>query len=284
MIAFLKTPDAPPRDDYVIDQGWERYTASDHAIWRTLFERQSTLLPGRAGSEYLAGLAGLGVAADGIPNFERLSDILTATTGWRIVAVPGLVPDDVFFRHLASRRFPATNWIRRPEQMDYLQEPDVFHDIFGHVPVLMNPVFANYMQWYGECGLTALKYAALAYLARLYWYTVEFGLIATDDGLRIYGSGIVSSRTESMYCLDSDKPNRIAFDVRRVMRTQYRIDAFQETYFVIDSFQRLFEATRRDFRPLWALAKRLGDLGPGQVLPSDRLVPTSGAKPSDEPP
>lgn len=283
MIAFVKTPDAPSRDDYVIDQGWERYTANDHAIWRTLFERQSTLLPGRACAEYLAGLSGLGVAADGIPNFERLSDILEATTGWRIVAVPGLVPDDVFFRHLASRRFPATNWIRRPEQMDYLQEPDVFHDIFGHVPVLMNSVFADYMQWYGDCGLTALKYDALAYLARLYWYTVEFGLINTEDGLRIYGSGIVSSRTESIYCLDSDKPNRIAFDVRRVMRTKYRIDDFQETYFVIDSFARLFEATQRDFRPLWALAKRLGDLEPGQVLPSDRLVPSRGASPSDEP-
>jgi phenylalanine-4-hydroxylase len=262
----------PPGDDYVIDQGWEGYGEREHAIWRTLFERQSRLLPGRACREYLDGFADLGVVADGIPNFAHLSDILAAATGWRIVAVPGLVPDDVFFRHLANRRFPATNWVRRPEQMDYLQEPDVFHDIFGHVPVLMNPVFADYMRWYGECGLTALKYDALPYLARLYWYTVEFGLIQAAGGLRIYGSGIVSSRAESIYCLDSDKPNRLVFDLRRVMRTKYRIDDVQETYFVIDSFERLFEVTRRDLRPLWAFVKRAGDLEPGTVLPADRRV------------
>lgn len=259
-------------DDHVIAQGWTDYTDQDHAVWRALFERQSALLPGRACDEFLEGLAGLGVAADGIPDFERLSDILRRTTGWRIVAVPGLVPDDIFFGHLAARCFPATNWIRRPAQMDYLQEPDVFHDVFGHVPLLMNSVFADYMAAYGRGGLKALRLGALPKLARLYWYTVEFGLIRTAAGLRIYGSGIVSSRTESVYCLESPKPARIAFDLIRVMRTEYRIDDLQDGYFVIDSFDQLFEATGPDFTPYYEALKRLTDVPPGATLPEDTLV------------
>ncbi len=259
-------------DDYVIVQGWGNYTEQDHAVWRALFERQSALLPGRACQEYLDGLAGLGVAADGIPDFERLSDILERTTGWRIVAVPGLVPDDIFFGHLAARRFPATNWIRQPAQMDYLQEPDVFHDVFGHVPLLMNPVFADYMAAYGRGGLKALRLGALPKLARLYWYTVEFGLIRTGAGLRIYGSGIVSSRTESAYCLESPKPKRIAFDLLRIMRTEYRIDDLQDGYFVIDSFDQLFAATGPDFTPYYETLKGLSDVPPGAVLPEDELI------------
>jgi phenylalanine-4-hydroxylase len=269
-IAATAAPEA--RGDYVIEQGWAEYGELDHAIWRRLFERQSKLLPGRACAAYLEGLDALGVAAQGIPDFERLSDILERTTGWRIVAVPGLVPDDVFFEHLANRRFPATNWIRRPEQMDYLQEPDAFHDIFGHVPVLMNPVFADYMQAYGRGGLKALRLGALGKLARLYWYTVEFGLIRTPEGLRIYGSGIVSSHGESLYCLEDPSPNRILFDLMRVMRTAYRIDDFQECYFVIDSFDQLFEATRPDFSHYYETLGRLPEIEPGEVLAEDRLL------------
>jgi phenylalanine-4-hydroxylase len=266
-------PESPsPHSDFVIDQDWAGYSRADHAIWRALFERQCALLPGRACREYLAGLEGLGVAADGIPDFGRLSDILDRATGWRIVAVPGLVPDDIFFEHLAHRRFPATNWIRGPERMDYLQEPDVFHDVFGHVPVLMDPVFADYMQAYGRGGLKALRLGALDKLARLYWYTVEFGLIRTAEGLRIYGSGIVSSRSETRYCLESPKPKRIAFDLMRIMRTEYRIDDFQEGYFVIDGFEQLFEATRPDFTPYYAALERLPTVKPGAVLPEDRLI------------
>lgn len=258
--------------DHVIAQDWDDYTDQDHAVWRALFERQSALLPRRACQDYLDGLADLGVAADGIPDFERLSGILEPATGWRIVAVPGLVPDDIFFRHLAARRFPATNWIRRPEQMDYLQEPDVFHDVFGHVPLLMNPVFADYMAAYGRGGLKALRLGALPKLARLYWYTVEFGLIRTAEGLRIYGSGIVSSRTESVYCLESPKPKRIAFDLMRVMRTEYRIDDLQDGYFVIDSFDQLFEATGPDFTQYYETLRHLSDVPPGAVLPEDELI------------
>jgi len=173
-----------PGPDFVIDQGYERYGEEEHAIWRTLFHRQSELLKDRAAPEFLAGLDGLGIAADDIPEFERLSDVLERATRWRIVAVPGLVPDDVFFRHLANRRFPATNFIRRWDQLDYLQEPDVFHDIYGHVPMLFNPIFADYLQAYGQGGLKALKLDSLPFLARLYWYTVEFGLVRTPAGLR----------------------------------------------------------------------------------------------------
>ncbi len=273
-MAVLTTPTRPwdRYKDHVIDQGWGDYSEEDHATWRTLFERQSNILPGRACEEFLEGLERLGVAAEGIPEFARLSDILEQATGWRIVAVPGLVPDDVFFRHLANRRFPATNWIRRPEQMDYLQEPDVFHDVFGHVPLLVNSIFADYLWAYGRNGLEAMRRGALKRVARLYWYTVEFGLIRTAEGLRIYGSGIVSSRSESVYCLEGDKPNRVAFEPGRVMRTNYRIDDFQEIYFVIDSFERLFEQTTGDLATVYERLTGTRDLAPGDVLAEDRLV------------
>src|SRR5882724_1979533 len=260
------------RPDFTLDQPYERYGPTDHATWRTLFERQARLLRGRACDEFLAGLSGLGVVADGLPRFDQLSEVLDRATGWRIVAVPGLVPDHIFFEHLANRRFPVTWWIRRPEQMDYLQEPDAFHDIYGHVPLLMNPVFADYMQLYGQGALKALGLGALGMLGRLYWFTVEFGLIRTPAGLRIYGSGIVSSKGESIYCLESGSPNRIGFDLMRIMRTQYRIDSFQKTYFVIDSFEHLFEATRPDFTPYYAALAGLPDIPAGDILPSDVVL------------
>ena len=256
----------------MIDQPLHAYTETDHATWRTLFERQSKLLPGRACEEFLVGLKGLGVAADRIPDFRLLSDVLEKATGWRIVAVPGLVPDAIFFEHLANRRFPATWWIRKPEQMDYLQEPDVFHDLFGHVPLLMNPIFGEYMQAYGQGGVKALHLGDLPHLARLYWYTVEFGLIQTASGIRVYGSGILSSKTESMYALESPSPNRIGFDLLRVMRTKYRIDTFQKTYFVIQNFEQLFAATRPDFTPYYHALQAMSDLGAGQVLETDTIL------------
>ena len=258
------------RPDFVIEQNWRGYSQEEHAIWRLLFERQQRLLVGRACREYLEGLDGLDVAASGIPDFRRLSDILDRATGWRIVAVPGLVPDDVFFAHLACRRFPSTCFIRRRDHLDYLQEPDIFHDICGHVPLLMNPVFADYLQAYGEGGLKALGLGHLQRLARLYWYTVEFGLIATAEGLRIYGSGILSSAGESVYCLDDPRPTRLRFDLRRIMQTRYRIDDFQQLYFVIDNFQQLFDATRPDFAPIYQEIAVLPDLEPTSRTDRDR--------------
>lgn len=261
--------------DFTITQNWADYSEEEHVIWRLLFERQQQLLVGRACSEFLDGLGGLGVAADGIPDFRRLNEVLNSATGWQIVAVPGLVPDDVFFAFLARRRFPSTCFIRRRDQLDYLQEPDVFHDICGHVPLLMNPVFADYMQAYGEGGLKALRLGHLPRLARLYWYTVEFGLIATPEGLRIYGAGILSSAGESVYCLEDPRPHRIRFNLRRVMRTRYRIDNFQQTYFVIDDFQQLFDATRPDFAPIYREIAALPDLEPDALITQDvEYLPT----------
>jgi phenylalanine-4-hydroxylase len=273
--------DRPPPGasvDWTIPQGWDRYTAEEHATWDTLFARQTKLLPGRASEAYLRGLDALKLSEGGIPNFEDLSDRLGKLTGWQVVAVPGLVPDEVFFDHMANRRFVAGNFIRRPDQLDYLQEPDVFHDVFGHVPMLADPVFADYLEAYGKGGQRAMQHDALKWLGRLYWYTVEFGLIADPDGLRIYGSGIVSSFAESKFALDDPSPHRIAFDLPRVMRTEYRIDDFQQNYFVIPSFDELLRLTvETDFAPLYERLKQERDIPVAEILPEDRVI-TNGTQ------
>jgi len=268
----LAAGDKPERADWTIDQGWERYTAAEHAVWRTLFERQSRLLPGRACAEFVQGMHDLPMTADCIPDFRRLSDVLARRTGWQVVAVPGLVPDDVFFDHLAHRRFPAGQFIRKAGQLDYLEEPDVFHDVFGHVPMLMNPVIADYIQAYGVGGLRARAMGVLPLLARVYWYTVEFGLVAQAGGLRIYGSGIASSYTESVFALDDESPNRIRFDLERVMSTHYRIDDFQETYFVLGDLDRLLELATIDFGPIYERVRGRPEIQPGTVLPTDHVI------------
>lgn len=255
--------------DWTIPQGWDRYTQDDHSVWLTLYERQSKILPGRACDAFIRGLDALDLHGAGIPDFERISEKLHALTGWTVVAVPGLVPDEVFFEHLANRRFPAGNFIRRPDQLDYLEEPDVFHDVFGHVPMLTDPVFADFMQAYGEGGRRAMSLGRLHNLARLYWYTVEFGLMQTTDGLRIYGAGIVSSKSESLFALEDPSPNRIGFDLERVMRTPYRIDDFQQVYFVIPSIEALLNSAMRDFGGLYARLPELADIPIETVLPND---------------
>lgn len=262
------------KSDYTCEQHWENYKEEDHAMWRELFNRQSKTLVGRACDEYLKVLPTLGVTADGIPDFRRMSDILEKTTGWRIVTVPGLIPGSAFHAHLAKRQFPVTYWIRSHEQIDYLAEPDIFHDLFGHVPMLMNSVFADYIQLFGKGGVKAAQLKSGRYLDRLYWYTVEFGLIRTPEGLRIYGSGIVSSKTESIYCLEDPRPHRIGFDLKRAMRTHYRYDKLQETYFVIDNFEQLFEATQPDFVPIYDEVRTLGDIEPYRLLPGDNVIAT----------
>ncbi|WP_157220301.1 phenylalanine 4-monooxygenase [Flavisphingomonas formosensis] len=268
--------DKPPQgaaEDWTVPQHWSRYTADDHAIWDMLFARQLALLPGRASQSYLRGLDLLRLSKPGIPDFTELSDRLMATTGWQVVAVPGLVPDAVFFDHLAHRRFVAGNFIRTRAQLDYLQEPDVFHDIFGHVPMLADPVFADYLQAYGKGGLRSLEYGALGRLARLYWYTVEFGLVQEEGALRIYGSGIVSSHGETRFALDDPSPNRIGFDLMRVMRTRYRIDDYQQSYFVIPDFATLLRATEEtDFAPLYAEMAHLPDIRPDEIVAGDRVL------------
>jgi phenylalanine-4-hydroxylase len=262
----------PDSADWTIDQGWENYTVEEHRVWKTLFERQSKLLPGRACDEFIQGMRNLTMDTNQIPDFRRLSEVLMKRTGWQVVAVPGLVPDEVFFDHLANRRFPAGHFIRKPEELDYLEEPDVFHDVFGHVPMLMHPVFADYMQAYGVGGLRARNLGMLPNLARVYWYTVEFGLIKQPEGLRIYGSGIASSYTETFFALDNASPNHVRFDVERVMRTQYRIDDFQETYFVIDGFEDLLNLAKIDFEPVYQRINGQPEFQPGDILPTEEPI------------
>ena len=272
MSTSLERP-AHANADWTIDQDWSSYTDTEHQTWDILYDRLVKVLHDRAAPEFIDGLEALALNRGGVPNFEAMSDELEKLTGWRVVAVPGLVPDEVFFDHLANRRFPAGSFIRKPDQLDYIQEPDVFHDVFGHVPMLTTPIFADYMQAYGEGGLRSLRHASLKNLAALYWYTVEFGLIQTDQGLRIYGAGSVSSPAETKFSLEDASPNRIGYNLERLMRTDYRIDDFQQTYFVIDSYKQLFRSTvDTDFAPLYADMNGKFDHQPEDVLESDTVI------------
>lgn len=264
--------DAPRHPDYTIDQDWPSYSAAEHDRWDRLFKRSRAVLHDRACDEFTAMMHTLKLSESGIPDMERLSDRLERVTGWRVVPVAELVPDDVFFDHLANRRFPAGAFIRSEQEMDYLEEPDVFHDVFGHVPLLANPVYSNFMQAYGKGGQRAISLGRLPNLARLYWYTVEFGLLRTPAGLRIFGAGIMSSTTESVFALESQSPNRIAFDLDRVMRTRYLIDDFQQTYFVIESFEKLLDDCYQDFAPIYERMGSATDIGPDEVLDGDDVV------------
>lgn len=258
----------------VVEQPWDDYSAADHDTWRRLYEDQRKVLVGRASDAFLHAQDAMGMTPGQIPKFAELNPVLMDATGWTLIGVEGLLPELDFFDHLANRRFPVTWWIRKPEQFDYIEEPDLFHDLFGHVPLLMNPVFGDYMQAYGQGGVKAhgIGTEALQNLTRLYWYTVEFGLIRQKEGLRIYGSGIVSSRGESIHVLESAAPNRIEFDLERVMRTRYRIDSYQKTYFVIDSFEQLMEATDPDFTPIYDKLARLDSIPAGEVLATDTVL------------
>ena len=258
--------------DFTIDQDWASYSAVEHNRWDRLFKRSRAILQGRACDEFIAALRALELSQSGIPHMERLSDRLEKLSGWRVVAVSDLVHDEVFFNHLANRRFPAGAFIRPEQEMDYLEEPDIFHDVFGHVPLLANPVYANFMQAYGAGGQRAIRLDRLPNLARLYWYTVEFGLMRTKAGLRIFGAGIMSSYSESVFALESDSPNRVAFNLERVMRTKYIIDDFQQTYFVIDSFDKLLEECYQDFGPLYERMGTASDIEAHELLDGDDVL------------
>jgi phenylalanine-4-hydroxylase len=262
--------------DYVVAQDWARYTAEEHALWRRLYQRQIALVPHYACREYLGSLGKL-EAGEGIPRFDEVTTRLREATGWELVAVPGLIPDLVFFEHLARRRFPVTRWLRTPEEFDYIVEPDVFHDFFGHVPLLFDPAFADFVQAYGKGGLKAARLDSLKYLARLYWYTVEFGLIAAPEGLRIYGAGILSSAGEVVHSITSPAPRRVRFSLERLLRTEYNIDRYQDTYFVIDSFRQLIVDTAEDFTPIYERVKLLPAFGPAESAAGDVEVPPGQA-------
>jgi phenylalanine-4-hydroxylase len=275
MADFEHVFDKPPEGaaaDWTISQNWRAYTEVEHDTWDTLYARQMKILPGRASEAFMKGLQALDLNTGGIPDFALMNPKLKALTGWTVVCVPGLVPDDVFFDHLANRRFPSGQFIRKPDQLDYLQEPDIFHDVFGHVPMLTDPGFADYMQAYGKGGQRAQSLGMLKNLARLYWYTVEFGLIEEAGALRIYGAGIVSSATETVFALEDPSPNRIAFDLERVMRTDYRIDDFQQVYFVVPSIEALNDATYEDFGPIYDRLKGQSTIPVDAIQPYDRVL------------
>jgi phenylalanine-4-hydroxylase len=267
----------PPRGDYsragpdyTCSQDYQRYTPADHDTYRRLYERQAALVPGRVCDEFLGALPSLG-AKDRIPHFEEINERLWKATRWEIVAVPGLIPEVPFFTLLANRKFPVTDWIRTAREFDYIVEPDVFHDLFGHVPLLFDPIFAGHMQEYGKGGLKAHRLGACELLSRLYWYTIEFGLIRQHDGLRAYGAGILSSPGELRYAVESPEPQRLPLDIERVMRTRYKIDSYQQTYFVIESIQELFDKTAPDFTPLYERVKTLEQLPAGHAAPDEVL-------------
>ncbi|WP_119390594.1 phenylalanine 4-monooxygenase [Taklimakanibacter lacteus] len=260
-------------DDCIIDQNWGRYSSEDHAIWRTLFERQLSTLKGQVAQEYLDGLEALGIGPDGVPDFAKMNARLRKITGWEVVAVPGLIPSRPFFQMLANRQFPAGTFIRSRAQLDYLEEPDIFHDVFGHVPLLTNPAYARYMNEYGRIGLQAIERKAVKFLARLNWYTIEFGLIRKPEGVKIYGAGIVSSYGEAKYVAQDASAHHLSFDLTRVLRTGYYIDDFQASYFVIERFEDLFDVLEgRDIMALFDEVRGEPTLTPFEILAGDKVI------------
>lgn len=257
----------------VADATWENFTPQEHDIWKLLFQRQSKLLKNRVTEHFLAGLLSLKIASNRIPKFEELNDILDKATGFSIVPVSGLIPDALFFQLLSERKFPSTCFIRKAHQLDYLEEPDIFHDIFGHVPLLVNPIFADFMELFGHVTLEAIKLGLLEQMARLYWFTVEFGLITNSDGLRIYGAGIVSSSGESIYSLESNVPLRLKFDLKRIMRTKYATDDIQKNYFVLEDFKELFSTVKNlDLLNLVDQLNEIKDIEAGMILDNEQII------------
>lgn len=266
--------DAQTVEECIIDQDWKSYTPEDHKTWGLLFDRQTKILKPRACEEYFKGLEILGITGDEVPDFEKMNRNLRRATGWEVVAVPGLIPSKPFFTMLSNRQFPSGNFIRKPHQLDYLEEPDIFHDVFGHVPLLTNPAYADYMNAYGRAGDAAIANKGVKFLARLNWYTIEFGLIRDKGGdIKIYGAGIVSSFGEARYALDDPSSNWLQFNLERVLRTGYYIDDLQATYFVIDSFEKLFEeCIERPFVPLYEEYRQKPQLSPFEIYDTDKVI------------
>lgn len=256
-------------DDWV-EPAQAEFDDADHGIWRDLFARQSAIAPGRACDAHGEGLAVLRIDGDCIPELDAVNARLRTVSGWELVPVPMLIPDHIFLYHLANRRFPVGNFIRTRAQFDYVEEPDVFHDMYGHVPLLADQIFADYMQAFGQAGWKALRFNRLWALSTLYWFTVEFGLIGREEGdLRAYGAGILSSPQELKFSLSGRSPNRVHLALERVMRTDYHISDLQQTYFVIESFDQLYRHTQgREFADVYE------SLPPGPIYANSALLET----------
>lgn len=243
------------------EHGVIHYTDEEHAVWKDLYARQIEIIKNRVCEPFFDGLKALNLPTDRIPQPLDVSEVLFERTGWRVAPVPALINFDRFFKLLSEKKFPAASFIRTREQMDYLQEPDIFHEIFGHTAMLTHPAFANFTEAYGRAGMQASKEDRVL-LARLYWFTVEFGLLNTQDGVRIYGGGIASSPGETVYALESDEPIRRPFDPIDALRTPYRIDIYQTVYYVLDSMHDLFELAEQDLLMLIRKARALGQFEP----------------------
>ncbi|WED42209.1 phenylalanine 4-monooxygenase [Legionella cardiaca] len=251
-------------------QGMINYSDEEHRIWQLLYERQMKIIPGRACDEFVHGLSSLGLSPSGIPQLPDVSRHLKALTGWEVAPVAALISAREFFQLLAERRFPAATFIRCEEEIDYVQEPDIFHEIFGHCPMLTDPVYADFVCNYARRVLS-LPEEEWPLLQRLFWFTVEFGLIKTSKGLRAYGGGILSSISETPYSVESDVAMRVLFDPVVAFRMPYRIDMLQPVYFVIDDYQMLYDFVEADIVQFIERAKALGEYPP--LFPVDKNNP-----------
>lgn len=267
---IFNTPPEGVAPDWTMPQSWGAFTAAQHATWRTLFGQQSAALDGYACHSFLNGLEILRNLKPGVPDFAELNAVLKPVSGWEVVAVPGWIPNEPFFQHLANKRFPAANFLRPPEQIGYSEEPDMFHDIFGHVPMLANPAFSDFLVAYGQAGLRAEKLGASDFLGRLWLYTTEFGLVVENGELRAFGGGLLSSYAETIRSTTSNEPRRIWLDIERVMRTKYHFDEFQRIYFVVESFEELLRKTEEtDFASIYRRIVDEGTLDPDDAFPGD---------------
>ena len=243
------------------ENGIIAYSDDEHQIWSELYQSQMEIIPGRVCSEFIRGLETLNLPKQRIPQPGEVSDILREATGWEVAPVPALINFDRFFKLLSERKFPAATFIRTRDEMDYLQEPDIFHEIFGHTAMLTHQAFADFTEAYGKAGVNASKQERV-FLARLYWFTVEFGLLRSDRGVSIYGGGIASSPGETIYAVESPEPIRRPFDPVDVLRTPYRIDIYQTVYYVLDRLDDLFELAEADLIGLIRKARALGEFEP----------------------
>ncbi len=251
-------------------KGYIQYTNEENQVWQTLFERQMQIIPNRACEEFIKGLEKLNLRADVIPQLPEVSTYLKACSGWEVVPVEALIPARLFFELLANRSFPAATFIRVKEELNYVKEPDIFHELFGHCPMLTDPIYADFVHQYAKVVLS-LPEKHWPLLQRLFWFTVEFGLIHTSKGLRAYGGGILSSIQETAYSVESEIPMRVVFNPVTAFRVPYRIDMLQSVYFVINSFQQLYDVVHTNLEKAIEVAHALGEYPP--FFPVDKENP-----------
>ena len=274
---------APPEGanpDWSMPQNWEQFSASDHQRWSEFAARQAKALEGLACDTFLDGVRALELDRMGVPEFAKWNDRLRSLTGWEVVAVPGVIPNEPFFKMLSERRFPVANFLRQGPSFDYSDEPDMFHDVFGHMPMFIDPAFGEFMSAYGRAGIRAERLGMSDWLGRLYLHTVEFGLIKQRGELRAYGAGLMSSHAEAVHALTSNTPRRLQFDLPRLMRTDWPFDEFQPTYFVIESFEALLEEMETtSLTHVYDEVRDLPLIPIGEAAPGDRpyvMSPSQG--------